>query len=241
MDRAYGLDIPATLDEVCHPSRTALVVYDMQAGIVSQIEAGRAIVERVRYVLQAARDGGFRVFFTRHMSLPNEVAGVSQLRRAKAWQGVDRAADTHPAFPRDSRQFQIASEIAPRSSEAVVDKITMSAFAGTYLDMALRDCGINSFVIVGIALEVGIEPTVRHATDLGYIPIVVADACGAGDAEAGARSLAGLAFAGDPLHTDSREIMAVFRRFTEGRSTGPETPTASRAPASHAGRCQDEG
>src|SRR5215472_832549 len=92
MDRAFGLDIPATLDEVCHPSRTALIVYDMQVGVVSQLAAGRAIVERVRQVLQAARSGGFRVFFTRHMSLPNEVAGVSQLRRAKAWQRVDRAA-----------------------------------------------------------------------------------------------------------------------------------------------------
>ena len=213
MDRAYGLDIPATLDEVCHPSRTALIVYDIQVGIASQIPTGRAIVERVRQVLQAAREGGFRVFFTRHMSLPNEVAGVSQLRRAKAWQGVDRAMDTHPAFPRDSPQFQIAPEIAPRPSEAVVDKITMSAFAGTYLDIAFRDCGINSFVIVGIALEVGIEPTVRHATDLGYIPIVAADACGAGDPEAGTRALAGLAFAGDALQTDSGSITQLLRRF----------------------------
>jgi biuret amidohydrolase len=213
MDRAFGLDIPTTLDEVCHPGRAALIVYDMQVGIVSQLATGQAIVERVRQVLQAARDGGFRVFFTRHMSLPSEVAGVSQLRRAKTWQGVDRAADTTPAFPRDSHQFQIASEIAPLRSEAVVDKITMSAFAGTYLDIALRDCGINAFAIVGIALEVGIEPTVRHATDLGYIPIVVADACGSGDPAAAERALAGLAFAGDSLQADSGKIIELFRRF----------------------------
>ena len=213
MDRAFGLDIPTTLDEVCHPIRTALIVYDMQVGIVSQLASGRAIVERVRQVLQAARAGGFRVFFTRHMSLPNEVAGVTQLRRAKAWQRLDRAADTTPAFPRDSERFQITPEIAPRPSEGVVDKITMSAFAGTYLDMALRDCGINSFVIVGIALEVGIEPTVRHATDLGYIPIVITDACGFGDAAAAERSLAGLAFAGDCLQADAGKIIELFRRF----------------------------
>jgi len=82
MDRAFGLEIPTTLDEVCHPSRTALIVYDMQVGIVAQIAAGRAIVEQVRQVLQAARHGGFRVFFTRHMSLPNEAAGMTQLQRA---------------------------------------------------------------------------------------------------------------------------------------------------------------
>jgi len=197
---------------VRHPARTALIVYDMQVGIVSQIAMGPSIIERVRQVLQAARDGGFRVFFTRLLSLPNEVAGVSQLRRAKMWQGVDRAADAKPAFVRDSHQFQITPEIAPLASEAVIDKITMSAFAGTYLDMALRDCGINSFGIVGIALEVGIEPTVRHATDLGYIPIVVTDACGSGDPAAAERALRELAFAGDALQTDSGQITAVFRR-----------------------------
>src|SRR5215472_5348905 len=115
MDRAFGLAIPATLDEVCHPGRTALIVYDMQAGIVSQLATAPAVVARVREVLQAARAGGFPIFFTRHMSLPNDVAGVTQLRRAKTWQGVDRAADIMPAFPRDSPQFQITADLAPQA------------------------------------------------------------------------------------------------------------------------------
>ena len=72
----------------------------------------------------------------------------------------------------------------------------MSAFEGTFLNIALRDCGINAFAIVGVAMEIGIEPTVRHAADLGYIPIVVADACGAGNKEAAERSLDGLKFTG---------------------------------------------
>ena len=213
MDHGFGLDVPETLAEVCRPERLALLVYDMQVGIASQLADGREVTRAVAGVLDAARAGGFRVFFTRHMSLPGEVAGVTQLRRAKMWQGVGRAADTVPAFPRDSPQFQIAPEIAPRSNEAIVDKITMSAFSGTYLDLALRDCGINSFVIAGIALEVGIEPTVRHATDLGYIPIVATDACGFGDAAAAERALAGLAFAGDALQIDCANIIAAFRRF----------------------------
>src|SRR5215468_8051776 len=110
MDRAFGLDVPETLDDLCHPGRMALIVYDMQVGIVSQIARAPDLVDRVRDVLHAARDGGFRIFFTRHMSLPNEVAGVSQLRRAKQWQRVDRAADSKPAFLRDSHPFHIAPE-----------------------------------------------------------------------------------------------------------------------------------
>ncbi len=56
MQRAFGLNIPQTLDDVCHPTRLALVVYDMQVGIVNQIENGQQITDRVRQVLEAARD-----------------------------------------------------------------------------------------------------------------------------------------------------------------------------------------
>src|SRR5215471_3078139 len=210
MEHAFGLDIPSTLAEVCHPQRTALIVYDLQVGIVSQIADGHQVVERVRGALEAARSGGYRVFFTRHMSLPNEVAGVVQLRTAMAWQRVDRVADVTPAFLRDSPRFQITPELAPDRTEVVFDKITMSAFQGTPLDLTLRDCGLNAFIIVGIALEVGIEPTVRHAMDLGYIPIVVADACGSRDKAAAKRALDSLEFAGGSLQTDVRTICSVL-------------------------------
>jgi len=212
MERAFGLDIPFTLAEVCHPQRTALIVYDMQAGIVSQIADGQQVVERVRGVLEAARHGGYRVFFTRHMSLPNQVAGVVQLRTAMAWQRVDRVDMVKPAFLRDTPQFQIVPEIAPLPSEGVIDKITMSAFEGTFLDISFRDCGINSFVIVGIALEVGIEPTVRQGMDLSYIPVVVTDACGHGDSAAADTSLAALAFAGGSIQCDCAAVIEVLRR-----------------------------
>jgi nicotinamidase-related amidase len=211
MERGFGLDIPITLAEVCHPQRTAVLIYDMQAGIVSQISDGPKVVGKVGAVLQAAREGGYRVFFTRHMCLPNEVAGVTQLRTAMAWQHLDRVESVKPPFLRDTPGFQIVSELAPLPSEGVIDKITMSAFVGTPLDIALRDCGINSFIIAGIALEVGIEPTVRHGMDLGYIPVIVADACGWGNRTAAERSLAALAFAGGSLETDSLTVIGILR------------------------------
>jgi len=220
MERAYGMDIPQTLEEVCDPRRLALLVYDMQVGIVRQVPDGAQTAARVAEVLHAAREGGYRVFFTRHMSLPKEVAGVFQLRQAMAWQRVDRVEDVKPWFLRDSPGFPIVSELTPLPSEAIFDKITMSAFEGTPLNIALRDCGILAFAVVGIALEVGIEPTVRHAADLGYIPVVVTDACGGRDKEAMERSLAGLAFAGDSLFTDVATICRLFRQAPGGPTSG---------------------
>ncbi len=212
MENAYGLEIPRNLAEVCTPKRTALIVYDMQVGIIRQIKGGAEIVAKVKAVLDAARAAGLRVFFMRHMSLPRELMGVFQLRMAMAWQRVESVAEVKPWFLRDSPGFQLVPELAPLPSEAIFDKITMSAFEGTPLDIALRDCGLNSFLIAGVAMEIGIEPTVRHATDLGYIPIVVADACGCGHAEAAERSLAGLRFAGDAILSDVATITATLAR-----------------------------
>ena len=212
MQHAFGLDIPRTLDEACDPRRLALIVYDMQVGILRQIANGVEITANVVRVLRAARETGVRVCFTRHLSLPKELMGVFQLRMAMAWQRVDRVEDVQPWFLRDSPGFQLVPEMAPQPSEAIFDKITMSAFEGTPLNMALRDCGVNAFAIVGVATEIGIEPSVRHGTDLGYIPIVIRDACGAGHREAAARAIATLEYLGDALFTDVEEFSGLLRR-----------------------------
>lgn len=88
MEHACGLDIPRTLEELCDPRRVALVVYDMQVGIVDQVPTAAETTRPSVRVLGAARESGSRVVFTRHMSLPKEVAGVALLRMAMAWQRV---------------------------------------------------------------------------------------------------------------------------------------------------------
>jgi nicotinamidase-related amidase len=219
MKRAYGLSIPQTLEEVCDPQRVALLVYDMQVGILSQIKNGEQITRQVLKVLTAAREAGVRVFFSRHLSLPKELMGMFQFRTAMAWQHVDSPEEVKPWFLRDEPGFQITSDLTPLPSEGVFDKLTMSAFEGTWLDLALRDCEINAFIIVGIATEIGIVPTIRHGTDLGYIPVFVSDACGAGNEEAAKRSVENLKFIGDAILTDTDTICALFRQCREGKDS----------------------
>ena len=88
----------------------------------------------------------------------------------------------------------------------------MSAFEGTPLDVVLRDCGLDSYAICGVATEIGIEPTVRHGADLGFIPVVVADACGSVDPAAGERSLASLDYARMSLQTDVGTVTSLRGR-----------------------------
>ncbi len=206
MQNFSGISIPDTLHDAVRPDRAALVVYDMQVGILSQLPHGAAVLEKVLGVLDAARSAGTRVIFMRHMSMPKRLSGAFQLRQMMAWQRKTSPDGVQPWFLRSNPSFQLAPELAVRDDEAILDKITMSAFEGTPLAMVLRDCGLSSVVLAGIAIEIGIEPTVRHATDLGFLPVVVTDACGAGHAEAGERAIASMAFIGDALLCSTDEI-----------------------------------
>ena len=211
MEKRHGLRVPLTLEEALgDPRRLALLVYDMQVGVLGQLSDGVRDLGQVMKVLEAARAAEVRTIFARHVTLPTELMGVSQLRMWRRWQRAESVAEVSSPFPPDAAHSQLVSELAPTPREAVLDKVTMSAFEGTWLDIVLRDCGITTVVVVGVALEIGVEPTVRHAADLGYIPVVVTDACGAGDQDAGQRSLDTMRFGGDALLIDTEQLCSAL-------------------------------
>jgi nicotinamidase-related amidase len=212
MLKINGMDLPTSLDEFLQPDEVALLVYDMQVAITRQIKDRDLILRQVGRILESARSAKVRTFFTRHMSLPTRLMGSMQYRTAMAWQRTEDPTRVKSPFLRDCPGFQIVPELQPHEDEAVFDKITMSAFEGTPLSLALRDCGVRAVVLVGIALEIGIEPTARHAADLGFVPILVRDACGHGNAEAAERSLQSLAFSGDAIITEATPICAAWSR-----------------------------
>jgi nicotinamidase-related amidase len=209
---AVGRTVPRSLEEIVDPARLALLVYDMQVGVVSQLADGPAVTARVAEVLAAARAAGVRVFFTRHTTLPVRLLGGGGLRTAMSWQRTDEVDALVSTFPPEAEPTRLVPEVAPRADEVVFDKLAMSAFVGTPLDFALRDAGIEGLAVVGVALEVGIDPTVRHALDLGYLPVLVTDACGRGNAAAAERSVAQLTWFGGTVFTDTAGFTAALEK-----------------------------
>jgi len=90
----------------------ALLVYDMQIGILRQIEGGAAVTQGVRVVLRAARTAGVRTVFVRHVTMPRRLVGAAQLRMWKAWQRRESAAEVVSAFP-PGDDARIAPEVEP--------------------------------------------------------------------------------------------------------------------------------
>jgi biuret amidohydrolase len=76
----------------------------------------------------------------------------------------------------------------------------------------MRDAHLESFVVAGIALEVGIEPKVRQSLDLNYLPIVVTDARGSKTPELKERSLATLKDTGEVMAFTTAEVLSTRQR-----------------------------
>src|SRR5262252_4592837 len=139
-------------------------------------------------------------------------------------QRVGRTADSpkppiNPRTETGARHLNLTGAAAAQISLATAEKRRCDR-GKTFclLSTILRDCGLCTFAIVGIAVEIGIDPTVRHGTDLGLVPIVVQDACGAGDPEAGQRALANIEFMGDAIVTDTARFRAALVGHAGGAS-----------------------
>src|SRR3954454_304715 len=67
-------------------------------------------------------------------------------------------------------------EMAPRDGDIEVVKRTIGAFYGTGLAQRLRERGVDTVVMAGLATTMGVESTARAAADHGFDVVFAADA-----------------------------------------------------------------
>ena len=149
--------------------RTALVVIDLQGGILAASKAPGidAVVAKSAELAAAFRSRGLPVV------LVNVDAGVSS------------RTDRTPVAPAP-REFppgfaDLLPELGRHGDDILVTKRTWGAFHGTDLDARLRDAGVTGIVITGVATTAGVESTARAAHEHGYNVTFATDAMTDGD------------------------------------------------------------
>jgi nicotinamidase-related amidase len=96
--------------------------------------------------------------------------------RLHPWPKDDCNPTVHGATE-GSWEQKVIEEIVPRPEDTIIPKYRWSTFHQTYFDLALRSRGIDTIIISGGAVDVGVASTVYAARDLDYNVIVVRDAC----------------------------------------------------------------
>jgi nicotinamidase-related amidase len=159
------------------PARTALVLVDLQQGIVAMPGLGPRSADDVVKAATALADR-FRV------------AGAPVVLVHVGWaaDGADRPprnVDRPPSLPPDGlpREWMQLVEGVLRDGDIVVHKRQWGAFTGTDLDLQLRRRGVSTIVLAGIATNFGVESTARNGWELGYDIVVAEDATTSRSAE----------------------------------------------------------
>ena len=76
------------------------------------------------------------------------------------------------------KDAEIVRGLVPSMQDLVIQKHASSFFVGTMLEQMLRSKGLDTLILAGVSTEGGIEWTARHATLLGFMPVIVEDAVG---------------------------------------------------------------
>jgi nicotinamidase-related amidase len=158
--------------------RTALLVMDMQNGIVERIDADGSALARVGAAAAAARDADVPVIFVRVAFRPGYAETSPRNKGFSAL--AEHAGDT---FTVHSPATQVHASLGPEPGEPVVVKKRVSAFAGSELEVLLRSLEITHLVVTGIATSGVVLSTVREAADRDYGLIVLSDCCADADPE----------------------------------------------------------
>jgi nicotinamidase-related amidase len=142
-------------------AKTALVIIDLQSGIVALpvVHPAQEIVQRSAALLDA---------FRRH-GLPVVLVRVTAGAPGRTDNG--RSTGDFPAGFAD-----LVPELKQHPSDHVVTKRTWGAFTNTDLEAHLREQGVTQIVLAGIATSIGVESTARYASELGLNVTLVVDA-----------------------------------------------------------------
>jgi len=157
-------------------SNTALLVMDVQAGIVGMLADSQSILAStakaiaharakkipVIYVVVGFRQGGPEI------SMNNK--GFAAFKERLAGVNMDDFMKVHP-------------DVAPAAGEVTVIKRRVSAFAGSDLEVVLRAFGITNVVLTGISTSGVVLSTTREAADKDYRITILADCCADRDEE----------------------------------------------------------
>jgi len=187
-----GKLVLTSLPELVDPSRSALVLVDMQKDFLDPAgEFARLGVDlssypamRLRLVplVAAARDAGVLVVHIQMTTFSHRLSdSPAQIRFNMRMHESARAGGPPLRYTEvGTPGHDFVEEFTPREGEPVVPKWRSSGFWGTNLDMILRCNGIETVVITGCTTEGCVESTARDAMFNDYY-VVIAEDCVASD------------------------------------------------------------
>jgi nicotinamidase-related amidase len=128
---------------------TALLVIDVQNGVVAAAHQRDEVIDNINTVVAKARDAGVPVLWIQHNS---------------------------DELVKDEEPWKIVPELDPRDGEPVIQKSYGDSFEDTVLESVLADLNVGSLVVTGAQTDACVRSTLHGAFTRGYDALLVSDA-----------------------------------------------------------------
>jgi len=165
--------------------RTGLLFFDMlnvyyRGASPEKQEKMKPVVDNAVRLMEAARHASIPIFYAMANHRPDgqsrSIIVTDTDMRLRPWPGGECNPTVHGAVE-GSWEQAVIEELAPRPEDYIIPKYRWSTFHGTYFDLALRSRGIDTLIVSGGAVDIGVASTVYSARDHDYHVIVARDAC----------------------------------------------------------------
>ncbi len=157
-------------DKYINPEKTALVVIDLQKGIVAMDTkpySSDLVISNCNKLIDKFHQSNSPVFLVH--------VGPTEDGKDRLDPILDSTQSQNLNHSKDWMEF--VPELNKLPSDFIITKRQWGAFYGTELDLQLRRRGIDTIVLCGIATNIGVESTARFAFEYGYNQFFVEDAC----------------------------------------------------------------
>lgn len=168
------------------------------------------LLEHMSGLVAAARAAGIRIFYVpHHRALPSD---FENWKHATPYQ---LAGHKVQAFAVGTWGGEWHPDFTPEAGDVIIKEHCSSGFAGTDLDLHLKQHGVEKIIIIGMLANTCLEATGRYGMELGYHVTLVRDATAAFSPEAmhAAHEINGPTFAHAILTTD--EVLAALSKKGE--------------------------
>jgi nicotinamidase-related amidase len=128
---------------------TALLVVDVQNGVVGGAHARDTVVANIASLVERARDEAVPVVWVQH---------------------------SDEGLTRGSEEWRIVPELSPAEVEPLVEKCYGDSFEDTSLEQVLSGLGVGRLFVVGAQTDACIRSTLHGAFVRGYDATLVSDA-----------------------------------------------------------------
>jgi len=180
-----------TLAEIVDPGHSCLVVWDVQNGLVDRIFNKEEFLNNLKDLVENMRKK-MPVVYTLITPPRREFQSSWYLYNMMRRYNVKEIDKLPNLFARGSKEREIPEVVKPADTDIMLEKPAASIFIGTNFEYLMRNRGITTLILTGIATEMGIESSARDAANRGFYPVVVSDCVSSMDKDGHERSLKNL-------------------------------------------------